>query len=311
MADQIYFDFDDFSDSDLIDNPTTRTPVCLCLDTSSSMSTISKEDFKSEEQFNKFRAEVAAIGKKAVKDGNNVLSIQNNKLPDGVEMSYDRLKKAVHRFLHLLAENDDVRDSAEVGIVTFDDHFKVLRPIACLRPGDEEKINWPACGNNTAMGDGLTKSLNLLDVRKKEYKEKGVDYFQPLLILITDGIPNGNPKLLASATDRIQQQMKTRKLSFFAVYVGKEKERQQAIGYLEAIAGKDHVFDVGAANMLQFFEHLSKSVSKQAMSYPGEDRTYYDDKDFIKEARREMEEMYKSAKNINDCYEGGTFKYDK
>lgn len=297
MADQIYFDFDDFSDSDLIDNPTTRTPVCLCLDTSSSMSTISKEDFKSEEQFNKFRAEVAAIGKKAVKDGNNVLSIQNNKLPDGVEMSYDRLKKAVHHFLHLLAENDDVRDSAEVGIVTFDDHFKVLRPIACIGPDDEDKIKWPACGNNTAMGDGLTKSLNLLDVRKKEYKEKGVDYFQPLLVLISDGIPNGNMNTLASATERIREQVNNRKLSFFAIYVGKEKERQQAIGCLEAIAGKDHVFDIGAANMLQFFEHLSKSVSKQAMSYPGEGRTYDDDKE---DFRNLLGELINNASRFSD-----------
>ena len=49
---------------------------------------------------------------------------------------------------------------------------------------------------NTPMGEGVRLALDLLDKRKQEYKDKGVDYYQPWLVLMSDGQPNGNVAIL-------------------------------------------------------------------------------------------------------------------
>ncbi len=39
------------------------------------------------------------------------------------------------------------------------------------------------------MGAGVEQALNILEKRKAEYSSKGVDYYQPWMVLMTDGYP--------------------------------------------------------------------------------------------------------------------------
>lgn len=282
MDDQVLFDLEDFSEEDLIENPTTRTPVCLCLDVSNSMKELNYKDVQNNPQakeiFKKKCEEAKKNGKVVIRDGKKTVAFTSKELAPFRPIS--RLTQAVQHFILLLMNDDNVRDSVEVGIVTFADDPVVVRQIARLRDNDEKLIELKI-GDKTAMGEGLIKTMNLLDIRKQQFKEAGVAYYQPLLILISDGIPNGKPSLLQKAKDRIHKQVAARKLSIFAIYIGNEKDKLKSMAYLKLIAGPDHVFEMGTANMMSFFEHLSQSVSKQAMSIPGENRSY-DTKDLDK-----------------------------
>ena len=40
------------------------------------------------------------------------------------------------------------------------------------------------------MGEGVDLALNLLEQRKAAYKATGVDYYQPILVLMSDGVYN-------------------------------------------------------------------------------------------------------------------------
>lgn len=39
----------------------------------------------------------------------------------------------------------------------------------------------------TCMGEGLSLALDLLEKRKAKYKATGVDYYQPILVVMSDG----------------------------------------------------------------------------------------------------------------------------
>ena len=47
----------------------------------------------------------------------------------------------------------------------------------------------------TCMGEGLSLALDLLEKRKAKYKATGVDYYQPILVVMSDGLPNGNRRV--------------------------------------------------------------------------------------------------------------------
>lgn len=47
----------------------------------------------------------------------------------------------------------------------------------------------------TCMGEGLSLALDLLEKRKTKYKATGVDYYQPILVVMSDGLPNGNRRV--------------------------------------------------------------------------------------------------------------------
>ena len=47
----------------------------------------------------------------------------------------------------------------------------------------------------TCMGEGLSLALDLLEKRKAKYKATGVDYYQPILVVMSDGLPNGKRRV--------------------------------------------------------------------------------------------------------------------
>ena len=119
----------------------------------------------------------------------------------------------------------------------------------------------------TAMGDGLNLALDLLEKRKEQYSGKGVDYYQPWLILITDGEDNGDPDSMRRAKERIQNMINKKKLCLYPFHVGRDK------GYeaLKELSPQQEPMNLGANQMKGMFKWLSKSVVKVSCSRLGVD----------------------------------------
>ena len=60
------------------------------------------------------------------------------------------------------------------------------------------------------MGEAVNLGLDLLEKRKNDYKSKGVGYYQPWLVLMTDGAPNGDYNELHRAINRIADMVNRR-----------------------------------------------------------------------------------------------------
>lgn len=203
---------------DLVNNPTARVPVCLCLDTSGSM------------------------GGKPI-----------DELNKGVRLFYDAIRK-----------DETALYSAEVSIVTFGGNAQCIVDFASL----EVQPNAPILSANgmTPMGEAVNMGLDLLERRKDEYKDRGVDYHQPWLVLMTDGAPNGNSEKLSRAINRTVKLVNQKKLTVFPIGIGPEAD----MGVLAQFSPKRPPLKLQGLKFRKFFAWLSKSVSKTSQSTPGE-----------------------------------------
>ena len=205
---------------DLVSNPTTRLPVCLCLDVSSSMS------------------------------GNPI-----NELSKGVEYFFEAIKS-----------DEIARYSVELSIVVFQSNATVILDFANI---DRQRTPSLTANGLTAMGEGVNLALDILEQRKKEYSNKGVDYYQPWMVLMTDGYPTDNT---SSAISRVNQLGNNKKLTLFPVAIGDDAD----INILKEFSTmkQNAVLKVTSAEYFKsFFEWLSQSVAIVSQSVPGEKMT--------------------------------------
>lgn len=204
---------------DLVNNPTARVPVCLCLDVSGSM---------------------------------NGAPIQN--LNEGVRMFYDAIK-----------DDEIAVYAAEISIVTFGGtDAECMADFASL----ELQPNPPRLEayGRTPMGEAVNMALDMLERRKQEYRDAGVDYYQPWLVLMTDGLPNGSKEELSRAIGRTCEAVNNRKLTIFPIGIGDEAD----MATLQKFSPKRSPLKLKGLKFQEFFAWLSKSVSKTSQSIPGE-----------------------------------------
>lgn len=203
---------------DLVDNPTPRVPVSLCLDCSGSMS-----------------------------------GAPINELNDGVATFYEAIYS-----------DEIARYSAEVSIVTFgpaqlETNFQTL-----------DQNNRPprlAASGNTPMGEAVKISLDSLENRKEEYRRNGVDYYQPWLVLMTDGTPyGGSEAVLNEQIARVQRMVESKKLTVFPIGIGAEAD----MNVLARFSPGRSPLKLKGLNFKEFFAWLSKSVSTVSQSTPGD-----------------------------------------
>ena len=116
------------------------------------------------------------------------------------------------------------------------------------------------------LREAVNLALELLENRKNEYKKAGVDYYQPWLVLMTDGYPNGSPYELESSINKTVSMIENRKLTIFPIGIGREAD----MNTLNRYSPKRPALRLKGLNFSEFFDWLSKSVSRTSQSIPGE-----------------------------------------
>lgn len=203
---------------DLVDNPTPRVPVVLCLDVSGSMS--------------------------------------------GVPIR--ELNAGVGQYLSEMQSDELTRYSVETALVTFSTGAECVADFEMA-----DRIQAPELEANgiTCMGEGVELSLNLLEQRKTAYKATGVDYYQPILVLMSDGAPNGDPRVLNKAAQRAQELCKQRRLTVVAVGIGPNADLEM----MALFTPKQRPVRLNELQFREFFAWLSQSVANVSASLPGDE----------------------------------------
>ncbi len=116
------------------------------------------------------------------------------------------------------------------------------------------------------MGEGLEYALQLVAERKEQYKNHGLKYYQPWVWLITDGYPNSNSPW-QEAAQKIHQEHKNKKISFFAVAVeGADMNQLKQVSPPARTPVK-----LNGLDFKTMFLWLSRSVGKTASGKVGEE----------------------------------------
>lgn len=206
------------TENDLLDNPTTRVPVVLCLDVSASMT---------------------------------------------IDGRIEQLNKGVQEFFRSVSEDKIAKWAAEICIVTFSNEAKKVVDFNYVEKQKKafEALELKASGN-TAMGAAVELSLSLLDQRKEEYRKKGVDYWQPWLVLMTDGQATDN---IDKAADRCGKLVDEGKLVVFPLALGRGANLEE----LKSFSPKRVPLRLNENKLSEFFNWLSQSVRTTSQSTPG------------------------------------------
>ena len=117
------------------------------------------------------------------------------------------------------------------------------------------------------MGEGIELALDLLEKRKASYKATGVDYYQPILVLMSDGAPNGDPRILNSAMQRVQELCGQRRLTVIAVGIGPDAD----LDMLARFSPRRKPVHQHELQFREFFAWLSQSVANVSASLPGDE----------------------------------------
>jgi uncharacterized protein YegL len=113
----------------------------------------------------------------------------------------------------------------------------------------------------THMGAAIHKALDMIAVRKSQYRANGVAYYRPWVFLITDGAPQGEADdVVEEAAKRIQADENTKRVAFFAVGV-----ENADMNRLARIAVRAPVKLIGL-NFDEMFVWLSASMQKISQS---------------------------------------------
>ena len=170
------------------------------------------------------------------------------------------LNEGVKLFFDAIRTDAVAQYAAEICVVTFGD--SVTKKVDFMSIERQEVPALYAMGL-TPMGEGITMALDLLEARNEDYKRAGVDYYQPWMVVMTDGAPTDD---ITAAAARIIALVAGKKLTVFPIAIGDAANMTT----LATLSPTRPPLRLQGLNFREFFTWLSRSVSRVSQSMPGE-----------------------------------------
>ena len=228
------------------DNPEPRCACVLLLDTSESMSLP--------------RVPTEALGRKMdIVDGVQTYEIRAT---DDLPIPIEELSEGIRTFRGELASDSLASLRVETAIVTFDDDVRVVQDFATV-----DSLSTPdlSARGQTSTAVAVNRALDMLEDRKRVYREAGVPYYRPWVVLITDGESTDSEQQMLEASRRVHRAEESKELAFFSVGAeGADMEELNRMGPRNAVPLRGLAFR-------EFFLWLSSSMTRVSASRVGDE----------------------------------------
>lgn len=181
----------------------------------------------------------------------------------------EQLNMGLQNFVSSLKSSDS-GSAMDLAIITFGSSVEIVVPFGKM---GRTLPTIQASTTLTPIGEGVLTALELLDVRKEGYKEMGIKYYQPWIVVITDGAPQG-PNSMAnynSAVKACNELESNDKLVVFNIGVGNSVDYEQ----LKRLSVKrDEPISISYGDFGKLFEFLGSSSSSVVSSGMKDDALY-------------------------------------
>lgn len=170
------------------------------------------------------------------------------------------LNEGVQQFLQAVKDDDFASNAVELGIITFGD---TVREVVALQSVEQLSVPSLVANGNTPMGQAVIRALEVLEARKQSYKQAGVSYYQPWLVLMSDGGPTDAYQMAAA---RLKQLGNEKKVLMFAVGIGAKADLTRLSEFCPDNRPPKRLQGLKFA---EFFSWLSQSMARVSASTPG------------------------------------------
>jgi len=165
------------------------------------------------------------------------------------------LNEGLVRFIEEVKGDELAQYSVEIGVISAGPDVKQQMPLVPAHL--IENVSTLRASGGTPLGEAVNNALDMLEIRKNEYKAKGVPYYQPWLVLISDGAPTDS---WHSAAGRAQTMANNRKLVVMPIGVsGADLNTLSQFSNRPAKA-------LAGLKFKEFFQWLSASMSRVSSS---------------------------------------------
>jgi len=170
----------------------------------------------------------------------------------------NELNRGIQTFVNELLNDEIAKYSAEIAVVEFNSNAEIKLPFTPVSELKSMKSELVADGL-TAMGAGVRMAISLLNDRKAYYKQKGIPYYQPWLVLMSDGGPNDE---YVSAANQAHQLSKNKQLLSIPIGIGSSAR----LDVLAQFSATVPALEIKNNDFKTFFKWLSASVVNQSRS---------------------------------------------
>lgn len=171
----------------------------------------------------------------------------------------DELNAGVAQFIDEVRGDDFASYAVEVGVFTFGGDVREVLPFT---PAYQIRDYTPlGATGGTPMGEAVELAIERLARRKAEYKKAGVSYYQPWLVLMSDGAPTDEWQ---AAAQRLRRMAEERKVAVLAVGIGADAS-VEILGQFSTRPAKA----LAGMKFREFFQWLSQSMERVSQSTPG------------------------------------------
>lgn len=140
---------------------------------------------------------------------------------DGTDFSrIERVNRGISYFYDGIRNNSKTRKAVDVLIIQVGNSAKIISDFANTEKNPSE-LKYLAEKNN--LTEGLELALKKLDERKKIYRLANIDYYQPWLLIMSDGDVNvGYKRNFVEIQNEIKNREENYKLSVFPIFIQRE-----------------------------------------------------------------------------------------
>lgn len=135
----------------------------------------------------------------------------------------EELNEAFAKFINTMKNDEEVNASADIAIVSFGGEAKIVKNFGPISEYTFSQFE-PKHMSFTPLGEAIMVALKLVEIRKSAYKDTGIKYYQPWLVVLTDGEPEGKEamKNMNQAIEQVVELERNEKLVVFNIGIGSD-----------------------------------------------------------------------------------------
>jgi len=162
------------------------------------------------------------------------------------------LNKALQEFYQSINLDDEAAEKLEICMITFGSQVKCIQEPAKV---DDFKMPALVADGTTKLVDGIRLAIKQVETRKEYYKKYSPQYSRPMILVITDGEPDGDQDVDWLAT-QLKNDMMQKKYTLHVIGT-------PGYNYSKVLqfCPKELIYEIGL-NYSRFFKWLSRSTDE-------------------------------------------------